>query len=282
MSERKISANGGTSVPRSRKRRRISPLTIAIWAAGLLVYLFLILPVLVIFLSAFSPQEYPQFPPEGFSVRWFEALFTNRQWHSALWNSIVLLLIVTPLTVILGTGAAYALGRLQFRGKQALQSFMLSPLMIPQVVLGIALLYELTTLGLINSIWGLVIGHIVVAFPYVIRTVGVSVSSLDPKLELASMSLGAGPVTTFRRVTLPLIRPGIVAGAIFSAVTSFGEVSISLFVSSPRTITVPVRIFGYIDQTFDPSVNAISVIFIVLAVAALIVIDRTIGLTKVM
>ncbi|MFD0051465.1 ABC transporter permease [Actinomycetes bacterium NPDC127524] len=244
--------------------------------------MFLISPILVIILSAFSPTEYPTFPPQSLSVRWFTAVFQNSDWWDALRVSIILLLIVTPLTVLLGTAAAYGLGRLKFRGREAIQSLMLSPLMIPQVVLGIALLYEFTSLGIMNSLTGLVIGHMVVAFPYVVRVISVSVTGLDPKLESASMSLGAGRWTTFRRVTLPLIKPGIIAGTVFSVVESFGEVSVSLFVSSPGNITIPVRIFSYIDQTFDPSVNAISVLFIAVAVIALIIIDKTVGLTKVM
>ncbi|MFM9276724.1 ABC transporter permease [Paenibacillus jiagnxiensis] len=279
-----VTGRSATNPPaaRPRRQRKWSALTVLVWTAGILVYLFLIAPILVIFLSAFSPTEYPQFPPSSLSVRWFAELFSNSDWADALRVSLTLLVFVTPLTVILGTAAAYALGRLQFRGREAIQSFMLSPLMIPQVVLGIALLYEFTALGWMNELKALVIGHMIVAFPYVVRTVSVSVSSLDPKLESASMSLGAGRLKTFWRVTLPLIKPGIIAGTVFSIVESFGEVSISLFVSSPGNTTVPVRIFSYIDQTFDPSVNAISVIFIAVAVIAMIVIDRTVGLTKVM
>ncbi|WP_051318016.1 ABC transporter permease [Cohnella thermotolerans] len=274
------SQRSGTGKP--RRRRKFSALTALIWIAGIIVYLFLISPILVIILSAFSPTEYPTFPPSSFSVRWFTAVFQNSDWWEALRVSLILLAIVTPLTVLLGTAAAYGLGRLKFRGREAIQSLMLSPLMIPQVVLGIALLYEFTSLGIINSLTGLVIGHMVVAFPYVVRVVSVSVIGLDPKLESASMSLGAGRWSTFRRVTLPLIKPGMIAGTVFSIVESFGEVSVSLFVSSPGNITIPVRIFSYIDQTFDPSVNAISVMFIAFAVIALIIIDKTVGLTKVM
>jgi putative spermidine/putrescine transport system permease protein len=264
----------------SPHRKRVEWETIFIWIVGGLVYLFLIIPVLVIILSAFSPNPYLEFPPTSFSLRWFSSIISNPDWYQTLLTSIWLLIIVTPLTVALGTMAAFAIARLQFPGRQLLQLLMLSPLMIPQVVLGIALLYLLTDLGWIGSLWGLVIGHTLVAFPYVVRTVGVSVSNLDPHLESASMILGAGPGQTFYRVTLPLIKPGVIAGAVFAAVISFGEVSISLFTSSPQSTTIPVRIFNYIDQTFDPTVNAISVIFIILAVVALIVIERTIGLNK--
>ncbi len=255
---------------------------VLVWTVGITVYLFLILPVFVIAFSAFSPSEYPEFPPTELSLKWFIAVFENQQWMDSLWMSSVLLLIVTPLTVILGTMASYALARLQFKGKTIIQSFLLSPLMIPQVVLGVSLLYVLTVMGINGTLLALVIGHMIVCFPYVVRTVSVSVANLDPSLERASLNLGATPWQTFRYVTIPLIKPGIIAGAVFSAVTSFGEISISLFVSSPSTVTVPVRTFNYIEQTFDPSINAISVIFIVVSVIALLIIERTIGLSKVM
>lgn len=251
-------------------------------ASGTLVYAFLILPVLVIFLSAFSPQPYPQFPPAQLSLRWFQAFIDNPAWLRALQVSGWLLLIVTPLTTALGTTAAYALARLEFRGRAALQAFVLSPLIIPQVVLGIALLYVLTGAGMAGSMIGLAAGHVVVALPYVVRTVSVSLAGMDRRLEAASLNLGATPAYTFRQVTLPLIRPGIVAGAVFAAVTSFGEVSVSLFLSAPGTVSMPVRIFTYIDQTFDPVVNAVSAVFILLAVVALVLIERSIGLTKAM
>ncbi|WP_416414523.1 ABC transporter permease [Pantoea sp. App145] len=248
--------------------------------AGILIYVFLALPVLVIVLSAFSPEPYPQFPPQGVSLRWFSALLQDAGWIESLWISALLLVIVTPVTVMLGTGAAWALARVDFRYRQVLQAFILSPLMIPQVVLGIALLYVLTATGIAGMVSGLVIGHVVVALPYVVRTVSVSLMAMDQRLEAVAMSLGAGRWYSFLHVTLPLIKPGILAGAVFAAVTSFGEVSVSLFLSAPDTITVPVRVFNYVDQTFDPTVNAISVVFIAVAVLILVVIEKTIGLVK--
>ncbi|MCG8708401.1 ABC transporter permease [Brenneria sp. 4F2] len=248
--------------------------------AGMVVYAFLALPVLVIALSAFSPEAYPQFPPQGLSLRWFYALFDDEGWRSSLNISLLLLVIVTPITVIMGTFAAYALARLDFRYRESLQAFILSPLMIPQVVLGIALLYILTAAGVAGTIAGMAAGHILVALPYVVRTVSVSLAAMDRRLELVSMSLGAGHWYTFRHVTLPLIKPGVLAGTMFAAVTSFGEVSVSLFLTAPDTVTVPVRIFNYVDQTFDPTVNAISVIIIAIAILLLILIEKSIGLTN--
>lgn len=267
---------------RLRRMRRGKWIDACVWTAGLLVYFFLALPVFVIILSAFSPDEYPKFPPSGISLRWFAGVFSSSGWMESIWVSFMLLLVVTPLAVILGTVAAYALARLNFPGKQAIQAFVLSPLMIPQIALGVSFLYLLTMIGVNGTFAGLAAGHMLISLPYVVRTVGVSMANVDQKLELASMNLGAGPWHTFFHVILPLIKPGIIAGAVFASVSSFGEISISLFVSSPAVTPVPVRTFSYIDQTFDPSVHAISVIFITVSVIALIIIERTIGLSKTM
>jgi putative spermidine/putrescine transport system permease protein len=250
--------------------------------AGVVAFVFMGLPILVVVLSAFSPTAFPEFPPSGISFEWFEEVFTKRAWVKAIKTSLTLLLMVTPLSVVLGTCAAYGLHRVRFRGRELLQSFLMSPLMIPQIVLGIALLYVFSALGVTGSLWTMAVGQTVVCIPYVLRCVNASLASFDGALENASMSLGAGPWTTFRRVTLPLIRPGVVAGTVFAAVTSFGEVSISLFLSSPTAMPVSVRIFNYIEQTFDPAVTAVSAIFIFVSVVVLFVIDRTVGLAKAM
>ncbi|WP_067934694.1 ABC transporter permease [Alicyclobacillus kakegawensis] len=262
--------------------KKVNWINILLWTCTVLIYAFLALPVIVVVLSAFSPTPFPQFPPTHVSIKWFLAVLNNSEWMDAFRISLILLVIVTPVTVILGTLAAYGISRLEFRGRQVIQALMLSPLMMPEITLGIMLLYAFTLFGFVGTIWALVIGHTLVAFPYVVRTVSVSLAGLDRTLEDASMNLGAGPVVTFRQVTLPLMRPGIIAGAVFASVTSFGEVSVSLLVNGPQTITIPVRIYNYIQQTFDPSVNAVSVIFVVLAIGTLVVIERRFGLTRVL
>lgn len=263
-----------------QKNKRFSLATFMIWLAGSLVYLFMTIPILIIVIASFSPNAYPEFPPTSFSLRWYQELFSSSAWLETLWTSVLLVLIVTPITVILGTAAAVAIRRLQFPGKQALQALMMSPLMIPHVVLGIAFLYQGTAMGWFGTMNALIIAHVIIVFPFVIRSVGVSMSNLDPILEHASMSLGAGPIRTFFKVTIPNIKPGIMAGTVFAGVTSFGEVSVSVFVASPQWVTVPVRIFNYVEQTFDPVINAVSVVFILIAVVALIIIEKTLGLTK--
>lgn len=281
MASANVSAAQAVATPR-RSHKRIEPARIAAGIFGGAVFVFLALPIVVITFSAFSPTAFPEFPPTGFSLQWFGEVFTSRGWMRAIQTSLVLLCIVTPLVVVLGTLASYALHSSKSKAASLLQSFLLSPLMVPQIVLGIALLYVFSTLGLAGSIAGMAIGQAVICLPYVVRCVNASIASFDPQLEAASMSLGASPAQTFRRVTLPLIKPGIIAGAVFAAVTSLGEVSISLFLSSPKAMPVSVRVFNYIEQTFDPAVTAVSVIFVAVSIAVLVVIDRTVGLSKVM
>lgn len=264
------------------KIKQIGISKIIVMIIGVLIYLFMALPMFVIILSAFSPTSFPEFPPTGFSLRWFREVFCNPDWLLTIRNSILLMLIVTPVTTILGTLASYSLHRLRFKGVELLQSFLLSPLMIPQIVLGIAMLYVFSSMGWTGTLRALVIGQSMIAFPYVVRSVSASMANMNSILENASMSLGASPATTFLKVTLPIIRPGIIAGSVFAAVTSFGEVSISLFLASPAVTPVSIRIFNYIEQTFDPAVNAVSVIFIVLSIVVLFIVERTVGLAKAM
>jgi len=244
-------------------------------------YLFLAIPTLVIVLSAFSPTPYPSFPPESLSLKWFGEVFGDADWMHAIWMSAVLVLVVTPITTVLGSLPAYGLRRVGGRLHSLLQTFLLSPLMVPEIVLGMALLYLFIALGMNGSFFALVAGHALICFPYVVRNVSVSLAGIDPKLEDAALNLGASRWAVFRTIIIPLALPGIIAGAIFSSVMSLGEVSISLLVSAPDTITVPVRVFSYIDQTFDPSVNAVAVIFIAIAVVAMLALDRVIGLQRV-
>jgi putative spermidine/putrescine transport system permease protein len=263
------------------KLKRVGISTILVWIFGLLIFVFMALPMVVIVFSAFSPTDFPTFPPSGFSLHWFQEVISNEAWTETIQNSLLLMLMVTPITTILGTMASYSLHHLQFRGSELLQSFFLSPLMIPQIVLGIAMLYVFSAMGWNGSFLSLAIGQTLLAFPYVVRSVSASIAGVDPILEHASMSLGASQFSTLLHITLPLIRPGIIAGAVFAAVTSFGEVSVSLLLSAPTTTPVSVRIFNYIEQTFDPAVNAVSVLFILLSIAVLFIVERMVGLSKI-
>jgi putative spermidine/putrescine transport system permease protein len=194
--------------------------------------------------------------------------------------SAIVALVTGALATALGTLAALVLVRQQFTGRGALNAFFLSPLMVPAVVLGIALLQFYTRVGITRTPFALVCGHLIITVPYVIRLVSTSLAGFDRSLELAAMNLGATPWQAFRRVTLPLIRPGVTAGATFAVIVSFDDVSVSLFLAGPHSTTLPVRIFSYIEQTFDPLATAVCSVLIVIAAIGVLVIERSIGLGR--
>jgi putative spermidine/putrescine transport system permease protein len=248
---------------------------------SVMVFVFLIIPLIVIVAASFNRGEYLTFPPEGFSLRWYREVIASDRWLHSFRLSATITLITVPLSLIIGTLASYAVVRRDFRGKGIVNILLLTPLVIPQIVLGLALLEYFSRLGLVDSILGLVIGHVVVTIPYVVRSVSISILNLDPIMERAASNLGANPFQVFRRVTLPLIRPGIVAGAIFASIISFGELGITLLIAGANTPTLPVRIFGFTEFNFDPTINAVSTMFIVLSVGLLIALDKYVGLARI-
>jgi len=261
-------------------RRRLTGATAA-KALSVAVYVFLLAPLLVVVLASFNSADFLSFPPRGFSLRWYRALWESEVWGDSFRLSLLLTAVVTPLALIIGTLAAYALVRYSFPGKGAMATLVMAPLVMPQIVLGIALLNYMSGLGLVGSLTGLILGHLVVTLPFTVRLVSISVHNLDPALERAAQNLGATPLQTFWRVTLPLLRPGIVAGAIFAAIISFGELAVTLLIAGARTTTLPLRIFNYTEYNFDPTINAVSTIFVVLALVLIIVLDRLIGLVRI-
>jgi putative spermidine/putrescine transport system permease protein len=245
------------------------------------VFIFLLIPMAVIVAASFNSGAYLTFPPEGFSFRWYAEVLQSDRWLRSFRLSGTVMVITVPISLLIGILASYAIVRNDFPGKAFVSTLLLTPLVIPQIVLGLAFLDYFSRLGLVDSILGLVIAHVVVTLPYVIRSVSVSVQGLDPRLEMAAMNLGASPLQVFRRITLPLIRPGIVAGAIFAAIISFGELGVTLLIAGANTPTLPVRIFGFTEFNFDPTINAVSTLFIVLAIVLLIVLDKFIGLARI-
>jgi putative spermidine/putrescine transport system permease protein len=261
-------------------RRRLAGGT-AVDALSLLVYAFLLAPLIVVVLASFNSADYLSFPPRGLSLRWYRALWDSEVWGDSFRLSMLLTAVVTPLSLFIGTLTAYALARYSFPGKGLVATLVMGPLVMPQIVLGIALLNYFSLLGLIDSRAGLMLGHLVVTLPFTVRLVSISVHNLDPALERAAQNLGATPLQTFWRVTLPLLRPGIVAGAIFAAIISFGELAVTLLIAGARTTTLPLRIFNYTEYNFDPTINAVSTIFVVLALVLIIALDRLIGLVRI-
>lgn len=258
--------------------RRLDPGRLAYLAANGAILAFLIAPLAVIAVFALDPTPYIQFPPAGVSGRWFVKF-----WHSeAFTNSLVLSLevaaAVVVLSMVLGGAAALGLARGRLPGARALTSLFLTPLMLPAILTGLALFQILISLGIGRPVWALVLGHTVVAVPYVIRTTLAVLTDFDRRIEEAAAVLGAGPARVFAEVTLPLIRPGVFAGGVFAFITSFDQFPISLFLVQPGGETLPVVMFNYMKFDLDGTVAAASMVSILLAILVVVIIDRLVGL----
>ncbi len=232
-----------------------------------LILLYLLAPIIVVIATAFTTTAYPVFPPQGFTLKWFYHFLGMSEFTDAVQRSALLALTSTIVASLLGTFSALALDRYRFKGRDAISAFMLSPILFPTIVLGLALLVFFSQIGLSGSFIGLVIAHSLLTTPFVIRMVMASLAELDPALEEAARNLGAGWWRTFFLVTVPLIRPGVLAGAIFAFIISFDELVITLFIAGPKLTTLPIRIFTYVEYASDPTISAISTALIAVWIA---------------
>lgn len=231
-----------------------------LWVFSVIIIAWLVLPTLVIIPISFNDAASLNFPPKGFSLRWYENFFTDPTWLKALGNTVQIALLTTVFATALGVLAALGLAKLKFRGKGILENYFLMPMIVPGIVIAIGLYSMFLKMGLLGTIPGFVFAHTVLALPLVIVNVMASLQGVDPRFEQASASLGAGKARTFFSITLPLIIPGVTAGALFAFVTSFDEIVLSLFIQNPFLQTLPVKIFTSMTQTTDPTVAAVAVI----------------------
>ncbi len=241
---------------------------------------FMLAPIVVVCAVAFTPDGFLSLPTNGLSLRWFRAILDYPEFIRAFRDSCWLGALSATLSLCFAVPASLAVARYRFPGREALLSLMMSPLMIPHVVLGIAFLRFFTLIGLSGSFGGLIISHIIIVMPFAMRLVLAASSGVDQRLEHAASSLGAEPFTVFRRVTLPLILPGVVSGWVLAFINSFDEVSMTVFIASPATNTLPVRLFLYIQDNIDPLVCSVSTVLIVLTVLLMLVLDRLYGLDR--
>lgn len=262
-----------TAVP-PRSRRRIRWGSILMTAYVGLITVFLTLPVLVVILASFDAADYVQFPPEGLTLRWYARVWNSASIMGAITNSAIVGLFSTLLAVGVGVPASVLIARGEFRGRNALYAFALSPLTVPWVVFGLALLYLWIAARLPLNLTALVVGHAVMGLPYVVRTcVGVLVG-ISPNYELAARTLGAGRVRTFLSVTFPMMQMGVVAGAAFCLLLSFVNVPVALFLTTTSTLTVQIAVFSYMLSNYDPSVAALATIQLVIIIAGLAITQR--------
>ena len=246
----------------------------------MLFVIFTLAPIVVTCVVAFTPEGYLSFPTSGLSLRWFKAIARYPEFITAFWTSIWLGALSSTIALSLSVPAALAIARYDFTGREPLTALLMSPLMIPHVVLGIAFLRFFTQIGLGNTFLGLVLAPIVIALPFALRLTLASSVGMDRAIEQAAVSLGASDWVVFKRVTLPVIMPGLLSGWALAFIQSFDEVTMTVFIAAPGTETLPVRMFLYIQDNIDPLVTSVSAVMIALTTAALIVLDRAYGLDR--
>ena len=260
---------------------------IALRGAAGITLAYILTPLVFVTWLAFFRQEIPSFPPEGYSLRWFQAVAGNDRFVSGFVLSLQVAVTATGIGLCLGLPAALCLSRNRFRGREALSNLLLFPLVVPGIVLGIALYVahvevELATgLPILGSLAGLIAGHVLIVIPWTVRLIMASLDGLDRSIEEAAQSLGADRLTTLRRVTLPAIRPGVVAATLFGFVTSFGNLEMSLFLVGPGRTTLPIAILQYLEWKIDPTIAAVSVLQILLVATVMLVTDRFVKISRV-
>jgi putative spermidine/putrescine transport system permease protein len=245
-----------------------------------LFFVFMLLPIVVVVVVSFTSAGYVAFPIPGWSLRWFWRIWEYPPYIDALIVSFEIAFGATLLSCLIGVPASMALARSRSAWASSIMTFLLSPLSMPMIVIGFAALFFLSRIGVGVSFAALLIAHTTVCLPYVLRTVAATYAGLPRSYEESAALLGAHPLRVFWHVVLPLIRPGIVAGALFSFLVSFDNLPISYFFGSPETLTLPVVMLSYMENQFDPSIAALSTLQLLLAVVGLLVVDRIYGIDK--
>jgi putative spermidine/putrescine transport system permease protein len=238
-------------------------------------------PTIVVLITSFTNGFSLKFPPPGYSLRWYEALFTQSPeiWHAAR-LSVQVALLATVISTVLAVAAALALARQPSAWARLADSVFMSPLMLPTLALGLALLMTFNVLSVGLSFWTLVIGHVAITTPYILRTTIASLLQLDPVLLQSARSLGASAGFTFRTVTLPLVLPGVAAGAFIAFMASFDNVAISLFLSDARSEMLPIRLWHNIESNLDVRTAAVSGVLIAVTIVAIVLMERLVGISR--
>lgn len=247
-----------------------------------IVLAFLMLPLVAVMVSSFSGGPPMAFPPQRFTLRWYEAI--SADYYGALRTSLIVAVGATALSVVIGTLAALALRRGRMRGQRLLSILCMSPLMVPTLVIGVAgfqftlVLWDIFHLSIADTIIVLTLGHAAFCVPFVIRSALVAQAHYDLTLEEAAQNLGATPVETFFRVTLPLLMPGIITGGIFAFLASFDDVPVALLLGGSNTVTLPVKILTSIEFSFEASIMAVATLVVIVSLVLMLIVDRLIGL----
>lgn len=248
-------------------------------AFSILVYIFLLAPLVIITGTAFGEDNYLKFPPRGFTLKWIENIFEVEMFVTTFKISMTIAIVATLIALLIGVPAAYILSRTDVKGKSFIQGLFLSPVIVPGIVFGFTLMKLLIVRFQLDVIPSLLIGHTIVILPYIIRVISSSLGNLDYSIEEASISLGSNSVKTFFIVVLPNITSGVIAAFILAFINSFNNVPISIFLSGPGVSTLPIQMMSYVEYYFDPTVSALSVILMVLTAFLMFIIERSLGLS---
>ncbi|HTT94244.1 MAG TPA: ABC transporter permease [Solirubrobacterales bacterium] len=251
---------------------RLSPGRLGLRLFGCLVGLWLIAPTLVVVPMSLTDEKSFRFPPTGWSTHWYSEFFSDPLWGEALVHSLVIATVVAVIATILGTAAAFAIVRGRFPGKAVANTLLISPMVVPVVIIAIGMYIVELEWHLVGTYLGFFLAHTVIALPFVLITVSASLRTFDRRLEHAAATLGSGPLSTFFRVTLPGIRSGVFAGALFAFIVSFDEVVISTFLVSTNLRTLPVQMFSSLTQEQNPTVAVASTLMFVVTTVLLVVI----------
>lgn len=250
--------------------RRLSLSRLVLYGITGLVLFYLVFPIFVVVPVSFSSAAFLQFPPPGLSLQWYEKFFSRRDWIDATLLSVRVAVITMALATTLGTLASLALVRGRFRGRNLINSFIVSPMIIPAIIVAIGIYFFYARLQILGNWWALAIAHTALALPFVVLNVSATLYGFDERLEYAAMNLGANRWQTFFKVTLPIIRPGIFAGALFAFITSFDELVVALFISGTGAVTLPRKMWAELRQQIDPTIAAVSSLLIALSVVILL------------
>ena len=245
-----------------------------------LVLMFLLAPILVIMPLSFSDSSFLVYPITGWSTKWYSQLFNSSDWARATKNSFIVAPAATVLATVLGTLAAVGLTRAEFPFKGLLMSVLIAPMVVPIVVVGVATYLFFAPIGLADSYTGLIIVHAALGAPFVLTTVMATLAGFNQNLVRASLSLGETPLNTFFRVTLPVIAPGVISGALFAFATSFDEVVVTLFLAGAQQVTLPRQMFNGIRENISPTIAAVATLLIIFTTSLLLVLEWLRGRRK--
>lgn len=247
-----------------------------------LIAIFLVAPIVLVLISSVNASNYIHFPPSGFSLKHYADAISDDHFVRAFQVSLITALSAASCALLLGVPAAIGLSRYEFPGRNTIQALLMSPLMIPTLVIGITLLHYYSALRVSASVLTIVGGHIVITLPFAVRLMMAALAGVDRRLELAAMSMGAPPIKAFVQVTLPNISAGLMGAFTFAAIISFDDVGLALFIAPSRAQTLPVAIFTYLDQNYEPLIMAVSSFMILVSTVAVLVLDRAVGLSRIM